>query len=134
MDLPLAVDRSLCGDTYVFSDTLAPTLVYIFYELALEHKRAALIREELKNVDIRKHRALEACRYLNGVINETLRLHPPVPTHGYRQTPPEGIMVAGTFIPGGTTIVAPRYSFGRCKATIILISDDVLYATLMTYS
>ena len=52
---------------------------------------------------------------MNGAINEVLRLHPSVPTGGYREAPPEGLEIAGTWIPGKTTIVAPRYTMGRRK-------------------
>ena len=56
---------------------------------------------------------LHVLPHLNGIINETLRLHPAVPTGGLRQTPPEGVHVAGRFIPGNTVICAPRYSLAR---------------------
>lgn len=44
-----------------------------------------------------------------------MRYHPVVPTGGLRDTPPEGMTIGGTFIPGNTTIVAPRYILFRCK-------------------
>ncbi|KAL9624745.1 MAG: hypothetical protein Q9160_001099 [Pyrenula sp. 1 TL-2023] len=96
-------------------DSVTCTLVYAFYELALNSNHTLLLRKELEGVDIHNYRALEACDYMNGFINETLRLHPVVPTNGYRQVPSGGITVAGTHIPGGTTIVTPRYSFGRSE-------------------
>ena len=42
-------------------------------------------------------------------------MHPPVPSGGYRETPPDGLTVAGHYIPGLTTVVAPRYTLGRRK-------------------
>lgn len=89
-----------------------------------------LLRQELEGVDIYSHRALESCDYLNGFINETLRLRPVVPTNGYRQVPAGGISVAGTFIPEGTTIVTPRWSFGRCKSPRYFSSPFVRPLTL----
>jgi cytochrome P450 len=53
--------------------------------------------------------------YLNAILNESLRLHPVLPTAGIRQTATEGVMVAGTYIPPYTTIVTPRYSIARRK-------------------
>jgi tryprostatin B 6-hydroxylase len=56
---------------------------------------------------------LQGAHHLNGFINETLRLHPPVPSGTLRVTPPEGIMVGETFIPGNITVVSPSYTVGR---------------------
>jgi cytochrome P450 len=58
-------------------------------------------------------KSLQAAEYLNGVINESLRLHPAVPSGVLRLTPPEGITIGTTFIPGNTTVVAPSYTIGR---------------------
>lgn len=98
------------------SDTVAPTLVFLFYELALHPDQAEKLHAELLSVDIHDRKSLQALPHLNGFIQETLRLHPPVPSGGYRQTPPEGITVAGQYIPGYTTIVSPRYSLGRLES------------------
>lgn len=88
-------------------------MVFLFYELALHPDQAEKLHAELLSIDIHDRKALQALPHLNGCIQETLRLHPPVPSGGYRETPPEGITVAGQYIPGHTTIVSPRYSLGR---------------------
>lgn len=74
------------------------------------------LQEELNSIDsIDDLKALQTLPHLNGLINETLRLHPAVPTGGLRETPPEGIMISGRFVPGNTVICAPRYSLARRK-------------------
>ena len=60
-------------------------------------------------------RALQELPHLTGLINETLRLHPPVPSGGLRDTPPEGLTLGSTYIPGNTTVLIPQYSLGRRK-------------------
>lgn len=85
--------------------------------MARDRLRQIKLFNELKNVDIHNVSDLQRCEYLTAVINETLRLHPPVPTGGYRQSPPEGIHIGGTFIPGGVTIVSPRYSLARLESS-----------------
>ncbi|KAJ7656361.1 high nitrogen upregulated cytochrome P450 monooxygenase 2 [Mycena polygramma] len=49
------------------------------------------------------------------LTNETLRLHPPVPSGGTRQVNPNegGRNIAGRFIPEGTNIYTPAYSLHR---------------------
>lgn len=87
----------------------------IFYRLAQNPQYLREIQNELTAIDsIENIRDLSKLSCLNGVIKEALRLHPAVPTGGLRQTPPEGATIAGRFIPGNTTICAPRYSIGRC--------------------
>jgi tryprostatin B 6-hydroxylase len=54
--------------------------------------------------------------FINGCINEALRLHPPVPTALQRLTPPEGLMVGDTWVPGDATVWCPAYVMGRCKS------------------
>lgn len=73
-----------------------------------------LLRQELASVsDISNDGALAKLIILTALINETLRLHPPVPSGGLRDTPPEGVMTGQTWIPGNTTVVIPQYSLGR---------------------
>ena len=91
-------------------------MVNLFYRLALHPDHTAKIRDELSRADwTNDSKALKELDHMNGAINEVLRLHPSVPTGGYRETPPEGLDIAGTWIPGGVTIVAPRYTMGRRK-------------------
>lgn len=90
------------------------TLVYIFYRLAQNQQHLQNIQEELESTaSIDDLQSLHRLPHLNGVINETLRLHPAVPTGGLRQTPPEGAYICGRFVPGNTIICAPRYSLAR---------------------
>lgn len=59
--------------------------------------------------------SLETCEHLNGFINETFRLQPPVPSGVLRNTPPEGLMIGDQYIPGDTTVLVPPYTLGRRK-------------------
>ncbi|KAK4206523.1 cytochrome P450 [Rhypophila decipiens] len=57
--------------------------------------------------------ALRDLPYLNQVLKEGLRLCTPVPWVLPRQTPPEGAIVCGTFLPGGTSISTQAYTMNR---------------------
>ncbi|KAJ7864744.1 cytochrome P450, partial [Mycena olivaceomarginata] len=62
-------------------------------------------------LDALKHDEL---RFLTACLNETMRLHPSVPTNGTRQVPRGGgRMIAGRFIPEDTHIYIPPYSLHR---------------------
>lgn len=106
--------------TLILSDTTTSTLSSIFLELGRHPEHIAKLREELApymtdpsgEVLNEKITHLE---HLNGIIDETLRLHPPVPTALQRKTPPEGIEIDGTYIPGDMTVWCPQYVLGRSK-------------------
>jgi cytochrome P450 len=115
--------RWLWGDTRLVivagSDTTSAALAYIFYHLAKEPEIVSKLRDELRRIytsgSETEARDTQDAKYLNGVISEALRLHPPVPSGLLRQTPIEGIMVGDTFIPGDVTVSAPTWSMGRCR-------------------
>lgn len=103
--------------TWIDSDTVGPTLVALWYFLALYPEHAVKVQEELKRIDTRDIIALANLPHLNGVINETLRLLPPGLSMGSRKTSPSGLVIDGTHIPGNIKIVSPRYTISRCKYT-----------------
>lgn len=109
-------------DTVLYSDTTATTLTHIFYELARNRKHIPILREEIalhigSSDDIQDEK-LRYLDHLNGVIYETLRLHPPVPTALQRLTPPEGLEIGHTHIPGNVTVWCPQYVIGRSRFCI----------------
>ncbi|KIV92758.1 hypothetical protein PV10_04027 [Exophiala mesophila] len=108
----------LTGDSRLIivagSDTTASTLTYLFYHLAEDPERVKKLRHEVDALDGDfSSIALEKLEYLNGLINETLRLHPPVPSGVPRKTPPEGMQIGSTFVPGGVTVKIPYYTIQR---------------------
>lgn len=99
------------------TDTSTAALSFLFLELCKCPRIAEKIREELAAHHITQETfslyALQSCTYLNAVIDETLRLHPPVPDGVYRLTPPEGLHIGATFIPGNVTVINPIYTLQR---------------------
>ena len=89
-------------------------------ELARRPQQIQKLREELVpcmpgGTTEALHQKIANLEHLNGIIYETLRLHPPVPTAIERFTPPEGIEIGGKYIPGNMNIWCPQYVMGRSK-------------------
>lgn len=55
-----------------------------------------------------EHQKIESAVRLNAVINEASRLYPVPPTAIVRKTPPEGIFVGKTSVPGNLNFWTPQ--------------------------
>jgi len=90
------------------SDTISSTLTNIFYELCQHPEIYQQLRKELDLTITPNNQFSESdltdCKLLDGIINETLRMHPPIPSGPMRVTPPEGLFVDNMYIPGNTNI------------------------------
>ncbi|KAF2160726.1 hypothetical protein M409DRAFT_70258 [Zasmidium cellare ATCC 36951] len=108
------------------SDTTAATFTYLFYHLASDPEQVRKLREELEPICLGdwQEKDIRGCNHLNGCINEALRLHPPVPSGVNRLTPPEGMKVGETWIPGNVTFITPQYVMGR---------DEYIYASANSF-
>lgn len=51
--------------------------------------------------------------YLNACLREGLRMHPPAPSNMLRKVPPEGAVICGHLVPGGTEVSASPYALDR---------------------
>ncbi|KAI4180677.1 MAG: hypothetical protein L6R41_007075 [Letrouitia leprolyta] len=98
------------------SQTVAASLIFATYRLAKHPDWVAKIYNEITQTESRDPVTLQTMPLLNAFINETLRLHPPVPSAGLRNTPTEGVMVGERFIPGDVTVLVPNYSLGRLES------------------
>lgn len=131
---------ALYGDAFAFavagSHTTAVVLTMLFYELARRPELQERARREAilagvsaasgdGQLNIENNNtavAWDKLQFLDGCINETLRLYPVVPTGGNRQTVEKPVKVGETWIPPQTIIVAPRWSIGRCTCIHFLLS------------
>ncbi|KAK4206628.1 L-ornithine-N5-monooxygenase [Rhypophila decipiens] len=111
----------LVGDSQLIiiagGDTSATTIVAILYLLAHNPEHLDKLRKEIGPLmagdEYPNAEKLAASNHLAGVINEALRLYPPVPSQMVRQAPPEGITIAGQYFPGNTKIWVPQWTLGR---------------------
>ncbi|KAF3384940.1 hypothetical protein F1880_002809 [Penicillium rolfsii] len=94
------------------SDTTASTLAHVLYYLATYPKVYEMLQ---KTVDETQgvHDFAHPLPYIDAIINETLRLKPVVPSGQMRVTPPEGLFIDETWIPGNTIVVVPQWVLQR---------------------
>lgn len=101
------------------SDTTAATMAFIYHHLAKDPTQVEKLRAELSpllesNGEF-QYAKIQNADHLNGIIYEILRLNPPVPSAMYRMTPPEGITINGTFVPGNSEVFCPQYVLSRSE-------------------
>lgn len=113
---------SLCMQAQVLvvagSETIATALSGITFFLLRNPRVYNTLKDEVRNTfksysNITAQNTLHM-QYLNAVIEEGLRLYPPVPTGMSRVSP--GATVAGQYIPQGTEISVPNYTITRDPA------------------
>jgi tryprostatin B 6-hydroxylase len=116
-----AEDIYLIGDARLIivagSDTSAATFTYLFYHLAKDPAQLKKLRAELKPLTEGEwsDKDIQNAEHLNGAINETLRLHPPVPSGVSRKTAKDGLQIGDVYVPGNVHFVMPQYTMGRGK-------------------
>jgi len=85
------------------SDTTSACMTFLFYELAKHPEEVKKLREELRPLTRARDwsdKDIKNAQHLNGAINESLRMYPPVPSGVQRVTPKEGMHVGEIYIPG----------------------------------
>ncbi|OJJ77651.1 hypothetical protein ASPBRDRAFT_36878 [Aspergillus brasiliensis CBS 101740] len=115
------VDGNLVRDSELAitagSDTAASTLNALFYLLARHPDKLRRLQEEIDSAvpagEELSHAALVKKPYLEGCINESLRLCPAVLSGLQRETGPEGLRTAGVYIPPGMIVSVPTYTVQR---------------------
>src|SRR4051794_39098458 len=77
------------------SDTTSATLTNTFYRLAKHPDKLRMLQRGIDPLFTSEedfnYKSVSDLPVLEGIINETLRLHPPVPSGVQRMTPEEGI-------------------------------------------
>ncbi|KAL2838069.1 cytochrome P450 monooxygenase [Aspergillus pseudodeflectus] len=107
----------LHGDAYLIivagSDTTAATLTNLFFHLATDPVWQTRLQAELDALPTLSQEQLTGAKVLDALINETLRLHPAVPSGTQRITPPEGLQIGDRYIPGDVMVCVPTHTLFR---------------------
>ncbi|KAI1085078.1 cytochrome P450 [Whalleya microplaca] len=87
----------------------------VYYLLRYPDKMEKLL-QEVRSVADESELTVDRLRhmpYLQAVIDEALRIYPPVPIMAQRQTPPRGNTLDGQFVPGNTLIAPATWTAFR---------------------
>lgn len=100
------------------SDTTAAALANTIYYLAkdrrvLEKLRSILDTTFPNGLASWTYAEVKNIAYLDYIINEVLRLRPPVPSGLSRTAPPEGLQIDDVFIPGDTVVMISAHTIQR---------------------
>ncbi|KAJ0418348.1 cytochrome P450 [Aspergillus carlsbadensis] len=113
----------LHGDAYLIivagSDTTAATLTNLFFYLATNYTWQSKLQAELDTLPDLSQEKLITAKVLDALINETLRLHPAVPSGTQRMTPPEGLQIGDQYIPGNVMVCVPTYTLFRDERVFV---------------
>ncbi|GAB1192901.1 hypothetical protein APSETT444_002100 [Aspergillus pseudonomiae] len=113
----------LHGDAYLIivagSDTTAATLTNLFFHLAADHTWQTKLQTELDALPDLTQEKLTGAKTLDALINETLRLHPAVPSGTQRMTPPEGLQIGDRYIPGDVMVCIPTHTLFRDERAFV---------------
>lgn len=85
----------------------------LFFHIASEPRLQKQLQGELDALSDLSEGELVSVKFLDALINETLRLHPAVPSGTQRMTPPEGIFIGDQYIPGDVMVCVPTHTLFR---------------------
>ncbi|KAK0614378.1 toxin biosynthesis cytochrome P450 monooxygenase [Immersiella caudata] len=101
------------------TETTATLLSGVTYHLLRNPDKLGRLAEEIRGAfpsDTKENFTLEALqklKYLSAVLNEGLRLYPPVPSPLWRVAPREGNEICGDYVPEGTRVAVTAYAASR---------------------
>lgn len=96
------------------STTTAIAIANVMYQLLKNPQCMERLRQEIdetldEDEEVAPYEKVKYLPYLRAVLDESLRIFPPI-SHGLtRQTPTEGSEIAGHYIPGGTTVAVSAF-------------------------
>ncbi|CAZ82560.1 unnamed protein product [Tuber melanosporum] len=94
------------------SDTTSVTLTCLFRLLSMHPEKQQKLYEEIieafPNGETPTCATTAALPFLNGAVQESLRMWPAAPSGPQATTPPSGYTIAGTFVPGNVEVRIPH--------------------------
>jgi len=105
----------MCANAFILilggSETTATTLAGATYKLLTHPEVYARLKEEVRgafaSADEITVTSVNGLTYMLAVLNESLRMYPPIASNLVREVPRGGVEVAGRFMPGGVSSFPP---------------------------
>lgn len=113
------------------SDTTSILTRSVFYQLLKHPEKLRRLLDELDQAEQEGRlseyvswQEAQQLPYLDAVIKEAGRLHPPFGLHLERYVPPEGAVICGTHLPGGTIVGTNSWAIHRREETFGKDADE----------
>ncbi|KAK8178090.1 cytochrome P450 [Phyllosticta citrichinensis] len=100
----------MIGGTETTATLLSGALYLLLANPACLRRLTDEVRGAFASPDDISLEALPRCLYLNAVLEESLRVYPPVAEGLHRVAPAGGAVVCGHFVPEGTVVQIPHYA------------------------
>ena len=93
------------------SETTATLLSAVTYYILTNQKVLTKLVDEVRTTFSKEEDinmiSVNQLKYELAVLDEAMRIHPPVPVGTMRQTPPEGATIDGHWVPGDVSSIPP---------------------------
>lgn len=89
-------------------------------------KLAREVRDAHESLEDITMESVQGLEYLHAVLQEGLRMYPPVPSLLPRTTPPEGTVICDAHVPEGVSVGVHQLSAYRCPANFKTLMNFVL--------
>jgi cytochrome P450 len=106
----------MVGGTETTSSLLSAATYLLLCNPPLLAKLTAILRTTFQIDKEINSTTVNKIDYLLAILNEAFRLYPPVAVFLSRVTPPEGCMIAGSFIPGNTCVSVNQWGASRSSS------------------
>ncbi|KAJ6358074.1 hypothetical protein OIU78_005827 [Salix suchowensis] len=115
----LLADEVIMQKRKLGRDTMASALTTFFWLLATHPKVVSRVREEsdqvmASNQELASYEQIREMHYLHAVVNESLRLYPPVQFDS-KFAMEDDVLPDGTFVRKGTRVTYHPYAMGRME-------------------
>ncbi|KAM3418416.1 hypothetical protein BST61_g4405 [Cercospora zeina] len=106
----------MIAGTETTATLLSGTTYYLLRNPQYLEKLTREVRDAFSSFEHINIESVQRLKYLQAVLQEGLRMYPPVPTLLPRIAPEDGVIICGEFVPGGTVVGVHQLATYRSEA------------------